>query len=719
MADVDRTMGRMKKLSVKTMSFILTVVLCLGALTACSSTEETGQSGPGSGTGQNGEDPGNAGGSGVYDIFSDREQIISVEEKDLKGSLKGVLKGTQFYRGKPVMLSAQDNDSVDIWLYSPGEEAQLIIEGLPHEVTSQGGFGFLDEEGCYYHLVKDYQKAMYTITKYDSSGKPAFTLNRNTSSIFLQMCSLADGKIALFYMDSGTTENNVLDSGNNVLELLDTATGAVSEVKLNGTTEYNVYLGTDGTVPYLLDSNGVFRVDPENGELTRQISFKGSAYSLATGSDRENGDISSFRVQESGDVEILWERMYANVVIAANMGLPPGTAWLETLQRREIGGDKTFLTIRGLWELDNWLKEKIVEFNNRSRDYYVRVEICEDGISDDDYINRTLVELGTGKGPDILYGDLILGDSLCSLIEKGAFEDLAPYMERSGMKQEDYFPMAFCRDWNEGKVYGICPDVDVFIRTGDSSLLGSTDNVDIDTLLNALLTLGDKAVYWYNTDSAGLLQEFLEGSENLWGMVDWESGTCNFDTELFAKLLQAAGNLGDSDRKSYTPLTTMEYIGLGSLRRLQKQEKEGKTVLGILFDDGFHGMARTWFSLKLNANSPNKEGAWEFLSYLLSQETQETYDLPVHKGAFAAHAEAILTAQAEGWLVYSDPRTKEDVAELETYLMEDVRFASVRVQPLIDIIIEEAKDYFGGMKDIDQVRAVVKNRVQLYLDERH
>lgn len=705
------TVGRMKTSSLKTICFTLAVILCLWVLSACSGVEESGQShssneiGSNSENGQNREDPGNAAGSGAYDIFSDKEQIIDVEEKDLKG----ILKSTQFYHGEPVMLSAQHNDSVDIWLHSPGEEAWLVVQGLPPEVVRGAGFGFLDEEGCYYHIRGGtVTSADATITKYDESGEKAFAIDRNAAS--LQMCSLADRKIALFYRDSTT--------GNNVLELLDTATGAVSEVKLNGTTEYNVYLGTDGTVPYLLDSYGVSRVDPENGEITRKISFRGSSYGLDLGaSERENGSISSFRVQESGDVEILWGRMYT-IGFSASLGVSPGTVWLETLQRREIGGDKTFLTIRGLWELDDWLKEKIVEFNSRSSDYYVLVEICEDGVSDEDYINRTLVELGTGKGPDILYGNHILGDSLYSLIEKGAFEDLAPYMERSGMKQDDYFPMTFCRDPNEGKVYGIHTEADVYTQIVDSSLLGGADSVDIDTFLDALLTLGDKAVYRGYTDSAGLLQAFLEGSENLWGMVDWESGTCDFDTELFAKLLRAAGNLGDSDRKNYTPVSKREHVGFG-IQHLRNQEREGKMLLGMLFDDGCHGMVNTWFGLKVNANSPNKEGAWEFLSYLLSREVQVTQFLPAHRGAFSARAEEIMAEHARGGLsVYPDPLTKEEVAELETYLMEDVRFPSVRIQPLIDIIIEEAADYFGGIKDIDQVRAVVKNRVQLYLDER-
>ena len=63
--------------------------------------------------------------------------------------------------------------------------------------------------------------------------------------------------------------------------------------------------------------------------------------------------------------------------------------------------------------------------------------------------------------------------------------------------------------------------------------------------------------------------------------------------------------------------------------------------------------------------------------------------------------------------------TQEDVSDLEALLMENVRVLPIRVQPLLDIIIDEAQDYFDGTKSIDQVRTVVKNRLQLYLNERH
>lgn len=700
----------------KKAALALAAILCISALSACGGQKENAQGNVGDS--QEHYHPGAEppGGSGIYDIFSDTEQMITVEKDDLAGTLKTV----QFFHGEPVILAvdsiSKEGKSVsDIYLYSQGQKARLIAGGLPSNVAQGAGFIFLDEEGGIYHINGGLLTSVNaTITKYDSSGNKAYSLERNAAQ--LQLCSLADGKIAMLYSDSSLDRH--------VLELLDSATGAASEVKLKTAMEPAVYLGTDGTAPYLLDSYGVSRVDPAEGTITRQLSFSGSSYSLPDDSAPEAERISSFQIDAGGDIRILRGRMLAYGMSTA-LNLPIGTASLEILQRRELDDSKTFLTLRGMWQPDEWLKTRITEFNSGSRNYYVLVENPEDGTSEEDYVNRTLVELGAGKGPDILYGDIMLGTSLYSLAQKGAFEDLAPYMESSGMKREDYFPQAFCDFGSEGKIYGLLLDISVYTQTIDASLPTDKENddikgFDIESFLDALLALGDTAVYEKSSDSGEVLQILLQGSETLWGMIDWDKGTCRLDTPLFPKLLQAAKNLGADNKKSYTPLTEKNYIYLTFFKSAQKKTDSDKKVSGLPFDDGCHGMVRTWSSLKANANSQNKDGVWEFLNYLLSRESQEKQRLPVHRDAFAAMAKARMDEEAKyGLSIYPDPLTLEEVAELEAYLMEDTRFLPIRVQPLIDIIKAEAADYFSGTKSIAQVREVAQNRIQLYLEENH
>lgn len=122
------------------------------------------------------------------------------------------------------------------------------------------------------------------------------------------------------------------------------------------------------------------------------------------------------------------------------------------------------------------------------------------------------------------------------------------------MKQEDYFPQAFCSYGDEEKIYGILLNIDIYTQTINANLLAGNDPIDIDSFLDTLLPLGGTAVYERNFDSGEVLQSLLQGSETLWGMIDWETDTCSLDTPIFAKLLQAAKNLGTASKKNYAPV---------------------------------------------------------------------------------------------------------------------------------------------------------------------
>ena len=50
-------------------------------------------------------------------------------------------------------------------------------------------------------------------------------------------------------------------------------------------------------------------------------------------------------------------------------------------------------------------------------------------------------------------------------------------------------------------------------------------------------------------------------------------------------------------------------------------------------------------------------------------------------------------------------------------ILEDARFIPTRTQPILDIIQEEARTYFSGVKNMEEVCVLVGNRVQVYLDE--
>ena len=87
-------------------------------------------------------------------------------------------------------------------------------------------------------------------------------------------------------------------------------------------------------------------------------------------------------------------------------------------------------------------------------------------------------------------------------------------------------------------------------------------------------------------DSAGLLRLFFEGSEDLWGMVDWEEGTCDFSGELFGKLL-AAGRFGYDSGKD-KPLLAFDC----DIYDIYRNQPVNAVLSGVLFDDRRHGKCK-------------------------------------------------------------------------------------------------------------------------------
>ena len=69
----------------------------------------------------------------------------------------------------------------------------------------------------------------------------------------------------------------------------------------------------------------------------------------------------------------------------------------------------------------------------------------------------------------------------------------------------------------------------------------------------------------------------------------------------------------------------------------KEQEAKKRLATGTLFDDGCYAVSSPLYTMAVNANSASKEGAWEFLAFLLGEEVQyrkEAYLPPVHRESF-------------------------------------------------------------------------------------
>ena len=150
-----------------------------------------------------------------------------------------------------------------------------------------------------------------------------------------------------------------------------------------------------------------------------------------------------------------------------------------------------------------------------------------------------------------------------------------------------------------------------------------------------------------------------------------------------------------------------------------------------MFDDGFHAVSSSRFTLAVNAHSTHREGAWEFIRFLIEEKTQSagfaSFMQPAHKSAFEEWLQEriiykLATKHMEDGVLLTPYYYGADISEEKQaeyrQAVEDARPLPLRTRPILTIIQEEAENYFNGSKSAEEVSKIVNNRVQLYLNER-
>ena len=628
----------------------------------------------------------------------------------------------QFYQDEPVQIWVVYDgvENMNVFLYQTDGSRQLLLENIPREYARGGGY--IDQEGNLYYWAVNQN----SLIKADPSGNQLF--DRPLSELGIhqinRMYQLGDGRIYVKCMEKNG------DTLTDRLCRLDPETGDIAQIDINVSDLLSgfFYMAAGEDCLLYMARDDIRIIDMGSGRREEVWSFVGTSYG---GTYNRDYPIWDFRIREDGSLEILE---------AGNLIHFKGAdGAVKTLRKVAVGEGRKVVVMRGK-AFNEWIKGCARRFNEQSEEWYIKLEESGGGHDVwDDYAKKTSVEIAAGKGPDILYGGVLM-DYAYGVFQKGGFADLSPYLEASGLNKDDFFPCTFGRWQSSGMIYSVSTRIRISSITEgcarmDPAFLGGSGEPDVGTLVDALLAHKEDAVFLRQMDSVELLEWLLKGSEDLWGMVDWEKGTCDFGTELFAGILEVAKRYEGEWKENDTRPSVAEadFFGIYDYQDKAFLEERGKVRVGFLFDDGSHPHAEDAYTMTVNANSRKKDGAWEFIRYILEKEqlTQMSQlfnnEYPVSKKAFFTKMvnekdkglwrnghESYDDYNAE--MIYYSPLTNERIQELKEVL-EDARFSTIRTQPILDIIYEEAGGYFSGTKEIDETIRVISNRVQLYLDE--
>ncbi|WP_304429122.1 hypothetical protein [uncultured Acetatifactor sp.] len=408
------------------------------------------------------------------------------------------------------------------------------------------------------------------------------------------------------------------------------------------------------------------------------------------------------------------------------------------------------------------LRSAVVEYNRQSERYHCIIEQYGNvpGTGDDTGASVRLdAALLSSSPPDIL--DLRSVD-IYKYAEKGILEDLSPYMEGSGTVRREDFLEGVLEGYTIGGSLVCVPTrftLDTIVgRDSQTSLLEGWGIEDVYTLMEShpemteLVSSGSKRL---DSPEGGraegkgrdyMLKEFLP-AYYLERFVDWEAGECSFDSGEFRELLlwleghvekerprTAIGvTIWESDYvPEYALLMEAGGVEFDDLLRIEIQIGGKVRFLGFPTADGRGTAAcRVMDKLGMVSNSLHKEGAWDFLEYYISRGAEYSYYLPTRISSLRDVAEKAAAPRPGTSSFYSSMSIGDDTHEVYEFpqyladaLMEqiegtDFRPRSAAEEQIIEIVAEEADIYYNGDKSLEDVTAVIQNRVELLLKETH
>ena len=411
------------------------------------------------------------------------------------------------------------------------------------------------------------------------------------------------------------------------------------------------------------------------------------------------------------------------------------------------------------------LRSAVVEYNRQSGRYHCIIEQYGNGSGTggtgaDVRLDAALL---SSSPPDIL--DLRPVD-IYKYAEKGVLEDLSPYMEGSGtVRREDFL---------DGLLEGYTINgslVCVPTRFALSTIVGRDSQTDL------LEGWGIDDVYMLMESHPEMMELVSSGSRRLDGpeggrgeekgrdymlkeffpayylerFVDWEAGECSFDSGEFRELLLwLEGHVEKEQPETatgrriiyetyYAPedalLMEARDVTFNNLLRIEAQIGGKVRFLGFPTADGRGTAAcRVVDKLGMVSNGLHKEGAWDFLEYYISRGTEESFYLnylPTRISLLRDMAEKAAAPQPGMSTFYSSIWIGDDRHEVDEFpqyladaLMEqiegmDFRPRSAAEEQIIEIVAEEADIYYKGDKSLEDVTAVIQNRVGLLLKETH
>ncbi|MDR2606257.1 MAG: extracellular solute-binding protein [Oscillospiraceae bacterium] len=436
---------------------------------------------------------------------------------------------------------------------------------------------------------------------------------------------------------------------------------------------------------------------------------------------------------------------------------------------------KTVLTLACM-NLDYRLREVILDFNRTDPEYRIKVLVYTDMIPDwAEALTKLNTEIIAGNIPDILVTDSYI--PFDSYVRKGLFEDLTPYMD--GV---EFVPAALkAAGGADGKMYRIASTFQLITVTGNSDVVGTTPGWNMDEFTAVIAANPSiKSMPSYVTQ-----REFLAyiSAYSMGEYANFATGEVKFDSPEFIELLNWIKTLPGDDQAGQIVYRSSELdilegsvialpMGIGGFHDVMRYDAlyGGKmTYMGFPSESRTGNSVMLTMSMAMSSKTAYKDGAWRFMSKILSEEYIDSQigwmggGFPTIKSIFDKQAQEAMTenydpsnyseetinidgsgsygtrsnGSGEEAQLSDEPQPKGKITiqgsgsdkvieyyaltqeQLDKFMemLDKVSGSYTNNDTLLEIITEETAPFFAGQKTAEEVAKIIQSRASIYVNE--
>lgn len=393
----------------------------------------------------------------------------------------------------------------------------------------------------------------------------------------------------------------------------------------------------------------------------------------------------------------------------------------------------------GVIQVSQGLERAVTEFNRFSEELHIEiVDYYDEAEGFDKGFERMKLDIVRKKAPDILEVSMTDYEKLA---EKGILADLYEFMEQdSEYRKEMMMPVVREAYEVNGHLYTAAPAFQLYSMWGNASVIGNHYGVTLSELTQILEKSGKglSAVAGFSADEPILTTLCTMGMDEF---IDWENGTCDFEGEAFAEVLEFAKKYAGTNYTGSLSAGIQDgeiVMSAGLISSVADYQVQSALYNGNISFIGYPAVGGSGTAIGLcggqlavNAAGKDMDRAWQFVKYYLLHGYE--FGFPVLKEQFEevmaqAMEKSYETFEGETYEVargsYMDQDTQIMVYEASKSDVDAVRQLIDRAEnkfkyrtEIQNIIQEEAESYLSGQKELQEVTALIQNRVGLYLDE--